>query len=239
MPLNLYSKDSVDNLLADKLDLAGGTLTGALTLSASGIIFSDATYLTTAPAGATLAADQLTAGVVAANPTSGPTTAGDVLTYDGTDLVWQAGGGGGGVAWGAITGTLADQTDLQSAIDAKIDDAPSDGVAYGRKDAAWEPVLQPMIVINAGSNPYTLVAGDANNVVHSGGYDIKIPTDATYDFPIGTKIIVTGNNFGESILPESTGGGGNQPDINGSAASVSIGWGVTLVKINPDVWRVF
>ena len=35
MPLNLYSKASVDNLLADKLDLAGGTMTGGLTLSRS------------------------------------------------------------------------------------------------------------------------------------------------------------------------------------------------------------
>lgn len=96
MPLpTLYSKDSVDNLLADKLDLAGGTMTGGLTLSATGIIFSDATTLTTAPAGGTLAADQLTAGVVAANPTTGPAAAGDVLQYNGTDLVWAAGGGGG------------------------------------------------------------------------------------------------------------------------------------------------
>ena len=98
MPLpTLYSKDSVDNLLADKLDLAGGTLTGGLTLSATGIIFSDATTMTTAPAGGTLAADQLTAGVVATNPAAGPTTAGDVLQYDGTDLIWAAGGGGGGL----------------------------------------------------------------------------------------------------------------------------------------------
>lgn len=98
MPLpTLYSKDSVDNLLADKLDLAGGTMTGGLTLSATGIIFSDSTTLTTAPAGGTLAADQLTAGVVATNPAAGPTTAGDVLQYDGTDLIWAAGGGGGGL----------------------------------------------------------------------------------------------------------------------------------------------
>ena len=139
MPLNLYSKASVDNLLADKLDLAGGTMTGALTLSASGIIFSDATYLTTAPAGSTLAADQLTAGVVAANPTSGPTTAGDVLTYNGSALVWSAGGGGGGVAWGAITGTVTDQTDLVSYVTGLgyLTDAPSDGQEYVRKNAAW------------------------------------------------------------------------------------------------------
>ena len=32
-------------------------------------------------------------------------------------------GGGGSTAWGDITGTLADQTDLQTALDAKLDDS--------------------------------------------------------------------------------------------------------------------
>lgn len=31
-------------------------------------------------------------------------------------------GGGAAAAWGAITGTLSDQTDLQSALDGKLDD---------------------------------------------------------------------------------------------------------------------
>lgn len=33
------------------------------------------------------------------------------------------GGGGGGGAWGSITGTLSDQTDLQTALDAKLDES--------------------------------------------------------------------------------------------------------------------
>lgn len=103
MALDLYSKGTTDTLLAAKLDLAGGTMTGALNLSASGIIFSDSTYLTTAPAGSTLAADQLTAGVVTANPTTGPTASGDVLQYDGTNLIWAPSGGGGTVASNQIT----------------------------------------------------------------------------------------------------------------------------------------
>lgn len=128
MPIpNLTSQTYVDNALAGKLDLAGGTMTGALNLSASGIIFSDATYLTTAPAGSTLAADQLTAGVVTANPTAGPTAAGDVLMFDGTALIWAPGGGGGGAVWGGITGTLSDQTDLQTALNAK---APTDSPTF-------------------------------------------------------------------------------------------------------------
>jgi hypothetical protein len=37
--------------------------------------------------------------------------------------------GGGGGAWGGITGTLSDQTDLQAALDAKLDD--SQATAFG------------------------------------------------------------------------------------------------------------
>lgn len=153
MSLNLYSAGTTDTLLAAKLDLSGGTMTGGLTLSASGIIFSDATYLTTAPAGSTLAADQLTAGVVTANPTAGPTASGDVLQYNGTALVWGPGGGGGSVAWGSITGTVTDQTDLTSYISGLgyITDAPIDGFPYVRKNGAWDLNTAPVGSVNWGS----------------------------------------------------------------------------------------
>lgn len=48
---------------------------------------------------------------------------GDVLTLDSAEelgMKWAAGGGGGGGGtWGSITGTLADQTDLQAALNAR------------------------------------------------------------------------------------------------------------------------
>jgi hypothetical protein len=44
--------------------------------------------------------------------------AGKVLGNDGTKLLWQDAGAGGGV-WGTITGTLSDQTDLQQALNGK------------------------------------------------------------------------------------------------------------------------
>ncbi len=47
-------------------------------------------------------------------------TLGSGLVYThSTHTLSSTGGGGGSVAWGAITGTLSDQTDLQSALDAK------------------------------------------------------------------------------------------------------------------------
>lgn len=46
---------------------------------------------------------------------------GDALVYDADTSTWKPGaGGGGGAAWGGITGTLSDQTDLQAALDAKL-----------------------------------------------------------------------------------------------------------------------
>ena len=55
-----------------------------------------------------------------------------------------------GATWGNITGTLSDQTDLQSALDSKYDasnpsgfipEANVDGNTYGRRNGQWETVL--------------------------------------------------------------------------------------------------
>lgn len=232
MALDLYSKGTTDTLLAAKLDLAGGTMTGGLTLSASGIIFSDATYLTTAPAGSSLAADQLTAGVVTANPVAGPTAAGDVLMFDGTALIWAPGGGGGSVAWGGITGTVTDQTDLVTYLSGNYYPLSSNPAGY-LTSVPGKSVNLP----SYGS--YTLVSTDANNVVSiGGGGPIVIPQDSTYSFPIGTVIIVTDTNSGAQIVPEVY-GGMVAPSINSNSSGVSIGFGVTCVKVAADDWRVF
>jgi hypothetical protein len=273
MPLDLYSKGTTDTLLAGKLDLSGGTMTGALNLSVSGIIFSDATYLTTAPAGSTLAADQLTAGVVTANPTTGPTASGDVLQYNGTDLVWAtgggggltisslsngatstldatvpstgyvlsfdgtnliwaAGGGGGGAVWGGITGTVTDQTDLTTYLSANYYPASN--------PSGFISSVPGKSVYQAPYGDYTLTSTDANNIVNNSGNvgNITIPQDSTYNFPIGTVIIVVETSNGNSVVPEVY-GGAIAPFINGGVASVSIGYGVTCVKIYADTWSVF
>jgi len=49
--------------------------------------------------------------------------AGKVVKVKATEDGWELGVGGGGGAWGTITGTLSDQTDLQSALDAKEDES--------------------------------------------------------------------------------------------------------------------
>jgi hypothetical protein len=221
MSLNLYSSGTTDTLLAAKVDLAGGTMTGALTLSASGIIFSDATFLTTAPAGSTLAADQLTAGVVAANPLAGPTTAGDVLQYDGAALIWAAGGGGGGAAWGSITGTLSAQTDLQTALDAKQN--------------------KSTLVTHSVMADYYVTAASENGVVYldpssSGIANVYIPDgDTGYEFANGSSVTICNNSGGMSPVVVSCYGSAFTHLIFGSY-SLSSGQSATFWKISGNDW---
>lgn len=229
MALNLYSSTTTDTLLAAKLDLAGGTMTGALNLSASGIIFSDSTYLTTAPAGSTLAADQLTAGAVTANPTAGPTAAGDVLKYDGSALIWAP--GGGSVAWGSITGTVTDQTDLTTYLAGAY--YPLSGNPSGFLTSVPGKTVNDISAVV----PYTLQLSDANNIVYCSGGTfqmIVVPNDGTVNFPIGTEITIVTNDIYNWV----TGGTfGPYPTINGSSGNVAVGGYVTkLVKVAAETW---
>jgi hypothetical protein len=64
----------------------------------------------------------------------------DGNTYGRKDGDWVTLALGGSPAWGDITGTLSDQTDLQTALDTKLEDAPSDGTTYGRLDGAWSAI---------------------------------------------------------------------------------------------------
>jgi hypothetical protein len=217
----LSSQTDLQTALDDKLALAGGTMTGGLTLSATGIIFSDATTMTTAPAGSALAADQLTAGVVAANPTTGPTTAGDVLQYDGTDLIWAAGGGGGGVAWGGITGTLSSQTDLQTALNAKQN--------------------KSTLVTHSSTLDYYVTSASENGVVYldpssAGIVTVFLPdNDPGFEFANGCSVTICNNSGGISPVAVTCYGSAFAHIIYGNI-SVTNGFAKTFYKINGNDW---
>ena len=57
------------------------------------------------------------------------------LNQQGNWVLVQGGGGGGGT-WGSITGTLSNQTDLQSALNAKFDDPSGTTSQYVRGDGS-------------------------------------------------------------------------------------------------------
>jgi hypothetical protein len=186
-----------------------------------------------------LAANQLTAGVVTANPTTGPTATGDVLQYNGTDLVWAAGGG------------LTISTLSNGATSTLNPTAPTSGQAliYNGTDLVWETPVAPgpsvSSTVSSSYSTHTLVSGDANNFVHidqASYVYVDIPEDSTYSFPIGTIVRIAVENASyltvrpanSGIGPNINGANNNQPLFLTSTGSQVI----NCVKVAADRWVV-
>jgi hypothetical protein len=75
-------------------------------------------------------------------------------------------GGGGSAAWGGITGTLSDQTDLQAALDDKYnasnpdgfipDSPPSSSVYYVRREGEWI-ACSVVTVLDVNGDPFNVL----------------------------------------------------------------------------------
>lgn len=126
--------------------------------------------------------------------------------------------GGGGVAWGAITGTLSNQTDLQNALNAKEPTiAAGLSTQYWRGDKTW--VVLNTDAVPEGSNGYftnararaALSAGTGISYNSSTGVITSTITQADGSetkITAGTNIVVSG--LGTSVSPytiSTTGGG--------------------------------
>lgn len=102
---------------------------------------------------------------------------GDVLTRVGENAAAFRPGGGGGAAWGSITGTLSAQTDLQSALDAVTFDQSlntDDAVVFGSVSIASGLTLN----ISPGGAPEirtsTLLAAVSSESVEDSNHIFKI-----------------------------------------------------------------
>jgi hypothetical protein len=214
-------------------------------------------------AGGTAAADQLTAGVVATNPTTGPTASGDVLQYDGTNLiwaaggggggltisslsngatstldatvpttgyvlsfdgtnlVWAAGGGGGGVAWGAITGTLSTQTDLQTALDAK----------QNKSTLVTHSVTTDYYVTSASENGVVYLDPSSNGIVN-----VFLPdNDPGFEFANGCSVTIINRSGGFSPVTVNCYGSAFAHILYGNGSVVD-GFAKTFYKISGNDW---
>ncbi len=111
----------------------------------------------------------------------------------------------GGAAWGGITGTLSAQTDLQTALNAKMPLLTYTGNAgklFRVNDAETAAELVqfgPPLSVDSVSASYTLslaIWNQFKNITGSGTVDITIPLDSTLDLPIGyTHIVRPRNSF--------------------------------------------
>jgi len=81
---------------------------------------------------------------------------------------------GGAVEWGHIGGTISEQLDLQEALGTKLEDAPSDGQQYTRKDGSWSSVdgmIYPTqgIAVSTGTTWDTSIYGTSSEFVKGDG----------------------------------------------------------------------
>jgi hypothetical protein len=111
---------------------------------------------------------------------------------------WTVVGGGGGGTWGTITGTLSSQTDLQSALDARV---PYTG-ATGDVDLGTHRILaQNATITSSGS-------GDTFTLNHSSGS--------------GIGINITKGGSGEGLYVNKTSGSGNAATIIGTLNATTL-----------------
>lgn len=94
--------------------------------------------------------------------------------------------------------------------------------------------------VNPQTANYALTSTDANNIVSCDGYSIviSVPQDSTYNFPVGTVVMICTNNTYNGITIVSEDMMSTTPSINQSN-SVSLGQGKHLVKIAANTWAAF
>lgn len=102
--------------------------------------------------------------------------------------------GGGGGTWGSITGTLSSQTDLQDALDLKLDSL----VSMLTFTASHTLDSTDLASVEAGDQLVIRQnSGSANN--------LEIPLNATVAFPIGTIIGIRNINTGVVTITAAVG----------------------------------
>ena len=193
-------------------------------------------------------------------------TNGQVLKYNSTTGLWYNGTDSAGVAWGGITGTLSNQTDLQTALDGKYSttnpagyitssaltgyatesfvtsqgylvDAPSDGNQYARMNGAWDIVSAPPSYITSVSSPLSVSSGDLT-------IDLSLyATESWVTSGFYSSTNPSGYITSSALLPYAPLGGSTFTGKVNTAASTTTNAGLNLPHgtaptspVNGDIW---
>jgi hypothetical protein len=141
------------------------------------------------------------------------------------NVSFEAPSGGGGAEWGDITGTLSDQTDLQSALDAKFDDPTGTTSQYLRGDGslATFPSLTGYVpytgaTTNVDLGTHRILAQNAT--ISSSGSGDTVTLNHSSGSGIGLNITKGGN--GEALYINKTSGSGNAATIIGTINATTL-----------------
>lgn len=136
---------------------------------------------------------------------------------------------------------IYDKARTDELLATKLEDAPSDGTTYARKDAGWVALGSSGQSVNAITGSYTLASTDANNIIYvANGYSptLTVPQDSTYDFTIGTVITLCVDGSGSpstSIVAEDT--MTPAPVLLGTT-SVTTTKTIRLIKVAANRWII-
>lgn len=139
-------------------------------------------------------------------------TNGQVLKYDAATSLWKNEADSSGVAWGAITGTLSSQVDLQGALDSK---ANLSGATFTGKVSTTQTATTAGINIGQGTAnvPSSTVAGDVwigdniNFKDKNGTAKLVANQNTGNTFTGAQNINVTSASSGLTITQGGAGGG--------------------------------
>jgi len=186
------------------------------------------------------------------------------MTYHFRDFMLQVNsaiaGSDATATWGGIGGTLADQTDLTTAIAAavtygnlstngdigtgatqvaqgdhthvEVDITDLDKYTQAQVDALL--VYYAPTVRDEGTDPYTLVLADANKVLRftTASAAVTIPVEASVAFPTGTEVSIRQAGTGTLALTTTS------LTINGTVPSWAQHVEVKFRKVGADTWDV-
>ena len=182
--------------------------------------------------------------------------------YDSLDILRSLIGIGGGEAiWGYITGTLSNQTDLQTALNAKaptvsptftisatlptstsIGSVSSTEIGYvdgvtSNIQTQFNDTTTLDFGINARTASYTLALSDNYKLVtmsSTSALTLTVPPNSAVAFPIGANITIVGINIGQVTIAA---GSGVTINSAGAALKLRVQYSTaTLIKTATDVW---
>ena len=149
--------------------------------------------------------------VALSNPTQGQN-----LTYDATAGKWKNTSTTATVAWGGITGTLADQTDLKNALDGKLD-AVNSKVSF-INDGTEGDILY---IDTTTGGSYGILVGDSTfgtavtlgATVNNSGYSLQLKNTGLY--------LIEGTTSSASQYAVLTVSSSNELKVNGTSVALS------------------
>lgn len=182
--------------------------------------------------------------------------------YDSLDILRSLiGSGGGDGTWGSITGTLSNQTDLQTALNAKaptvsptftVSASLPAGTSIGTVssteianiDGSTSNIQAQLndtttldFGINARTASYTLALSDNYKLVtmsSASALTLTVPPNSAVAFPIGANITIVGINTGQVTIAAGSG-----VTINSAASALKLRLQystATLIKTAENTW---